>query len=98
MGTWRVRVIRGPGGDGFVVNAVSLTELESTQDTLLAINVTVTAAVLLLLAVATATVVRVGLRPLTRMEQTAARIAAGDLPSASSTPTSTPSPADSASR
>jgi two-component system, OmpR family, sensor kinase len=76
-GTWRVRVIRGP--DGFLVNAVSLSEVERTQDTLVLINVAVTAAALVFMALATATVVRVGLRPLTRMEDTAARIAGGDL-------------------
>jgi two-component system OmpR family sensor kinase len=72
-----VRVIRSP--DGFLVNAVSLTEMQQTQDTLVLINVAVAAAALVFMALATATVVRVGLRPLTRMEDTAARIAGGDL-------------------
>ena len=78
-GTWRVRVDRIPNGHGFAVNAVSLSELEKTQDTLVIINIVVALLALLFLAAASATVVRVGLRPLTRMEETAARIAGGDL-------------------
>jgi two-component system, OmpR family, sensor kinase len=56
---------------------VSLQEVEDTRRNLLVINVTVTLIVLLLIAAAAATVVRVGLRPLTRMEETAGAIAGG---------------------
>lgn len=78
-GTWRVRVDRFPNGRGFAVNAVSLTELSKTQDTLVIINLVVALLALVFLATASATVVRGALRPLTRMEETAARIAGGDL-------------------
>jgi two-component system OmpR family sensor kinase len=77
-GTWRMRVNRTSSG-GFIVNAVSLTELQNTQDRLVVINIVVAILALLFLALASATVVQVGLRPLTRMEETAARIAGGDL-------------------
>ncbi|GAA0905471.1 HAMP domain-containing sensor histidine kinase [Virgisporangium ochraceum] len=77
-GTWRVRVDRTFDG-GYIVNALSLTELQRTQDRLVVINLVVAMLALVFLALASATVVRVGLRPLTRMEETAARIAGGDL-------------------
>jgi two-component system, OmpR family, sensor kinase len=73
---WRARVFRRANGD-YVYLAVSLKDVQDTQDSLLAIDVTVTAIVLLLIAAAAATVVRAGLNPLTRMEDTAAEIAGG---------------------
>jgi two-component system OmpR family sensor kinase len=76
---WRVRVFNGRNGR-YNAAAVSLRDVEDVQDNLLTIDVIVTAIVLLLIAGAAATVVRVGLRPLTRMEQTATEIAfGGDL-------------------
>jgi two-component system OmpR family sensor kinase len=66
-------------GAGYAVSAVSLADVQSTEDELLLIDVPVSALVLMLIGFAAASVVRIGLRPLTRMEQTAAEIAAGNL-------------------
>jgi two-component system, OmpR family, sensor kinase len=81
---WRVAVRTAaaseylPGG-GYVVVAISLSEVNDVQAKLLAIDAAVTVLILLLIGVAAASVVRVGLRPLTRMEGIAAEIAGGDL-------------------
>jgi two-component system OmpR family sensor kinase len=61
------------------VSAVSLSDIQDTEDKLLLIDLAVSAAVLLLIGFAAATVVRIGLRPLTRMEHLATEIAGGDL-------------------
>jgi two-component system OmpR family sensor kinase len=79
VGDWRVAVRPLRYNGGYVVGVVSLQEVVSTSDNLLAIDAAVTGFMLLLIAAGAATVVRVGLRPLTRMEQAAADIAAGDL-------------------
>jgi two-component system, OmpR family, sensor kinase len=76
--SWRVRAVRLPDG-GTLVFAQSLAELEQTQTAAIAIAVAVSAAVLLLLGLAANAVVRLGLRPLTRMEATAGHIARGDF-------------------
>ena len=79
-GDWRVKVFwdEEPNNvGGFWVGAVSLSEVQDTEDNLLIIDAAVTGVVLLLLGAAVATVVRVGLRPLTRMEETASEIAGG---------------------
>ncbi len=77
-GDWRTRVVAvDRDGVAYLFAAVSLQDVEDTRDNLLFINVTVTSIVLLLIAAAAATVVRVGLRPLTRMEETASEIAGG---------------------
>jgi two-component system OmpR family sensor kinase len=81
---WRVLVTYLPDtrpGAGYAVGAVSLTEVQSTEEELLLIDVPVSALVLALIGLAAATVVRIGLRPLTRMEHTATEIAGGDLSS-----------------
>jgi two-component system OmpR family sensor kinase len=71
-------VVKQQNGSGdFVFIAVSLKEVKDTQASLLIINATVTAIVLLLIAAAAATVVGIGLRPLTRMEELAGEIAGG---------------------
>jgi two-component system OmpR family sensor kinase len=77
--SWRVLVTRPSTGQGYLVSAVSLREVQDTEARLALINAAVSAIVLVLMAIAAATVVRVGLRPLTRMEHTAAEIARGDL-------------------
>ncbi|GAA5197193.1 sensory box histidine kinase PhoR [Rugosimonospora acidiphila] len=82
VNSWRVAVTFLPDtsfGPGYAVTAVSLADVQSTEEELLLIDVPVTALVLVLIGLAAATVVRIGLRPLTRMEQTAAEIAAGNL-------------------
>jgi two-component system OmpR family sensor kinase len=79
-GPWRVKVTPTlVQGGGYTVNALSLQDVEDTERLLLLIDALVTALVLLVLGAASASVVRIGLRPLTRMEQTAAEIAGGDL-------------------
>src|SRR3569833_1997242 len=76
---WRVKVFYNRSGR-LSAAAVSLRDVEDVQDNLLTIDVIVTAIVLLLIAGAAATVVRAGLRPWTRMEQTATEIAFGGDP------------------
>jgi two-component system OmpR family sensor kinase len=64
---------------GTVVMTASLGEVEATQRWLMAIDAAVMAVVLLLLGLAAAALVRLGMRPLTRMEETAGQISAGDF-------------------
>ena len=69
-----------PGaGAGTVVAAVSLQDVDQTLSHLRLIGGIVTAAVLAALAALAWWVIRVGLRPLERMQQTANAIAAGDM-------------------
>jgi two-component system OmpR family sensor kinase len=79
---WRVLVTTLPEfslGPRYAVDAVSLAEIGGTESQLILIDAGVSTLVLILIGVAAAIVVRLGLRPLTRMEQTAAMIARGDL-------------------
>jgi two-component system OmpR family sensor kinase len=76
-GAWRVKVIAV--GQEYAVHAVSLHAIEVTEQTLILIDAAVTALVLLLIAFAAASVVRIGLRPLTSMEEIATEIAGGNL-------------------
>ena len=78
-GGWRARVTTVAGGEEYLVSTVSMREAEAIQERLILIDAGVTALVLALIAVAAASVVRIGLRPLTRMEEIATQIAAGDL-------------------
>jgi two-component system, OmpR family, sensor kinase len=78
-GDWRVKVSAVAGGQQYAVYAVSLDAIQVTEETLLLVDAAVTALVLLLIALAAASVVRIGLRPLTRMERIAAEIAGGNL-------------------
>ncbi|HEV2777834.1 MAG TPA: HAMP domain-containing sensor histidine kinase [Actinophytocola sp.] len=75
--SWRVRVMRIP--DGFAAVAQSLDTVEATTRQLVVIESVVGALLLVVLGSVGFSVVRLGLRPLTRMEQTAAAIADGDL-------------------
>ncbi|MET8911644.1 HAMP domain-containing sensor histidine kinase [Micromonospora sp. NPDC004551] len=75
---WRVTVVTQPDG-GIAVAAISLRQVEATADLLLAIDLVVMIIVLFLLALVAAAVVRMGLRPLIRMESTSTAITAGDL-------------------
>ncbi|WP_184788403.1 sensor histidine kinase [Phytomonospora endophytica] len=79
-GTWRVEVAANSGG-GYSVVAMSLNGTDSTVTRLVLIGGGVSLLILVLLAVGASWIVRIGLRPLTRMETTAARIADGDLDS-----------------
>jgi two-component system, OmpR family, sensor kinase len=56
------------------VSGVSLRDVESTSTNLIAIDSAVAGLLLLMLGLAASSVVRIGLRPLTRMEHTAAEI------------------------
>jgi two-component system OmpR family sensor kinase len=76
--SWRIRAAALPDGSTLVF-AQSLAEVEQTQTAAIAIAVAVSAVVLLLLGMGANAVVRLGLRPLTRMEATAGHIARGDF-------------------
>jgi two-component system OmpR family sensor kinase len=75
---WRIRVNPLRGGGAYVV-ALSLDTVSATVRTLVIIELVVGGVVLLLLGVVAYGVVRVGLRPLTRIEHTAEAIAGGEL-------------------
>ncbi|MGO1057333.1 sensor histidine kinase [Crossiella sp. CA198] len=75
---WRVRVMVTPTGDT-VVTAHSLAGLDATLNQLLVIELVVGVLVLGLMAAAATVVVRIGLRPLNRIEQTAQGIAGGEI-------------------
>ncbi|WP_049572219.1 sensor histidine kinase [Nonomuraea sp. SBT364] len=76
------RVLASPASDGTVwVVAQSLTEAEQVRTSNIAIATAVSALVLLLLGLAGDALVRLGLRPLTRMERTAGHITRGDFAS-----------------
>jgi two-component system, OmpR family, sensor kinase len=66
-------------GSGVLVLAIPLTEVDSTLRQLVLLEVSIGGAVLAGMALLAALLVRVGLRPLERMGQTAAAIADGDL-------------------
>ncbi len=75
---WRVVAAQRTDG-GTAVIAVSLRQVNATAARLGAIDAGVTLLVLLLLAAAGASVVRLGLAPLNHMQDTAEKIAGGDL-------------------
>jgi two-component system OmpR family sensor kinase len=75
---WRVLVATTDGG-GLVVLATSLREVDATAERLLLIDAAVLLLVVAVLGLIAAAVVRIGLRPLTRMERISAEIAAGDF-------------------
>ncbi len=76
----RYRVFTAPSSDGgMTVVAVPFTRAAATLDRLLVVQGLVIAGVLLALALAAWWIVRLGLRPLDRIGETAGAIAAGDL-------------------
>ncbi|MGI8307850.1 sensor histidine kinase [Saccharopolyspora hattusasensis] len=75
---WRVREVTLPDGRHAVL-ALSLANVDATVRQLIVIELVVAGGVLLVLAVAAALTVRLSLRPLNRIEQTADAIAAGQL-------------------
>lgn len=83
--SWRVLGSTADDGTTWVF-AQSLAEVERTQTSNIAIAASVSLLMLLLLGLAADAVVRLGLRPLTRMERTAGRIAQGDFASRVPTP------------
>ncbi|MCD0443184.1 HAMP domain-containing protein [Glycomyces sp. A-F 0318] len=76
---WRVLVVAGPEGSGYAVIALSADQVQAATESLLLIGGAVTLTILGLLACGAFWVVRAGLRPLDRMESTAAAIAEGRL-------------------
>jgi two-component system, OmpR family, sensor kinase len=75
---WRLLVEPVESGQ-YVVVAVSLSEVDYALDQAVQLEATVGAAVLVAMAVIALLIVRIGLRPLERMGQTAEAIAGGDL-------------------
>jgi two-component system OmpR family sensor kinase len=76
---YRVYVSHDPDDSGLTLVAVPLREVSQTLNRLLLVEGLVILGVLLALAVSASFVVRIGLRPLDRMEITAGQIAGGDL-------------------
>ena len=76
---YRVRAELEPRGSGVLLTAASLSDVDATLRRLLMIELLVTASVLLGIGALGVWVIRLGLRPLTAIEATAAAIAAGDL-------------------
>jgi two-component system OmpR family sensor kinase len=76
---YRVFASRDPEDSGITIVAIPLSEVKQTLDRLLLVEALVIAGVLAALGISAFFVVRLGLRPLTRMEVTAGEIAAGEL-------------------
>jgi len=76
---YRVYVSRDPEDSGLTVVALPLHEVDQTLSRLRLVEVLVIVGVLLALGASAFFVVRLGLRPLDRMETTAGEIAAGEL-------------------
>lgn len=76
---YRVLVSAPRGASGSLVAAIPLTDVDDTLTSLLRTEALVIAATLLLLTGIAWALVRIGLRPLDRMADTAGAIAAGDL-------------------
>jgi two-component system OmpR family sensor kinase len=76
---YRVYAQRDPDDSGITIAAVPLSEVDSTLHRLLLVEALVIGGVLLALGLSAFFVVRLGLRPLSRIEVTAGQIAAGDL-------------------
>jgi two-component system OmpR family sensor kinase len=76
---YRVYTRQDPEDSGVTIAAVPLREVDSTLHRLLLVEALVIAGVLLALGLSAWFVVRLGLRPLSRIEVTAGQIAAGDL-------------------
>jgi two-component system OmpR family sensor kinase len=70
---------RDPEDSGITIVAIPLSEVKQTLNRLLLVEALVIAGVLAALGISAFFVVRLGLRPLTRMEVTAGEIAAGEL-------------------
>ena len=75
----RFRVLARPQRGAVVVLALPLSDVDAAVDRLVRVEALVTGAVLAVLALVTWWVVRLGVRPVKRMTQTAAAIADGDL-------------------
>jgi two-component system OmpR family sensor kinase len=78
-GTYRVTVSSLPDGRGILVVAVPLASVTETLDRLTDVEIVIAGVVVALLASGAFWLLRVGLRPLERIAETAAGIADGDL-------------------
>ncbi|MEO3850684.1 HAMP domain-containing sensor histidine kinase [Streptomyces sp. B8F3] len=78
-GDWRILVQPLPDTSGWIVAAAALGDHQAVVSELVTVDVTVGALCLLTVAVVGTALVRTALRPLVRVEKTAAAIAAGDL-------------------
>ncbi len=76
---YRVFASRDPEDSGITIVAIPLSEVKQTLNRLLLVEALVIAGVLAALGISAFFVVRLGLRPLDRMEVTAGAIAAGEL-------------------
>jgi len=76
---WRVRTVGLTDTDRTLVFAVSLADVDATVNRLVRLSALISGVILLLTAAAAWVLARIGLRPLERIEETAERIAAGDL-------------------
>jgi two-component system OmpR family sensor kinase len=76
---YRIYALRDPEDSGITVVAVPLTDVDQTLNRLLVVEALVIGGVLLALGLTAFFVVRLGLRPLDRIEVTAGEIAAGEL-------------------
>lgn len=78
-GRWRVIAGTGPPGSGGFLIALSLHDVSTSLARIERVEIAVTASIVAILALVTFFVLRLGLRPIKRMTQTATAIAAGDL-------------------
>jgi two-component system, OmpR family, sensor kinase len=78
-GSFNYRALAFPSGEGTMVVALSRADADDTLARLIAVETLVSMAVLVGAGLLALWLVRVGLSPLTRLEQTASEIAAGDL-------------------
>ena len=76
---WRVRSSYDQSADQTVVLAVSLADADATVSRLTGLSLLISVIVLMCTAVAAWVIARIGLQPLGSIEETAERIAAGDL-------------------
>ena len=84
-GSYRVVVTYDEAKGVYGVGAISYDRVEETTGNLLGVGLGVSALVLIALAFTAAAVVRIGLKPLTRMEEVATSIASADPPSGKAT-------------
>jgi two-component system OmpR family sensor kinase len=79
-GKWRVVVVKRTGGeDGTLIFGARLNDMDATLGRMLAVEAVATGLVLAALAAMALWVLRLGVRPLAHMAETAGAIAAGDL-------------------
>jgi two-component system OmpR family sensor kinase len=78
-GNWRVVVVRRTGSDDTLIFGARLNDMDATLGRMVAVEGVATALVLAALAAMAGWVLRLGVRPLAHMAETAGHIAAGDL-------------------